>query len=164
MRAGEVQAALYGRRQSAEPSGADSSAGGGQDLGIHVEGKEDWHLSVVPMESGTGVRSSLRVEFDAICARCRESGLEVPENANKVFSLAWRGVGAIAEREGNIGDKNAVVVARDSVVKERVTAREEIVKLEAIVDASAQNFSALKDRVLKLTVDRDVLSCNLVVA
>lgn len=93
------------------------------------------------------------MDLDAICGRCREFNLEVPEKANKVFRLALRGFDAIAEREGNIEEKNAAVVARDLAVEDEDTEREKIIKLQTIADASVQMVGALEDRVLKLNVD-----------
>lgn len=121
MTAEEVRTALYGRPQSARLARAGFSVGSGQDLRINVGGKEDWYLSHFPVELDTSVSASLRVYFDDICERCRESCLEVPEDANKDFSLALGGVYAIAEREGTIESKNAAVVARDSAVKKSNT-------------------------------------------
>lgn len=40
-----------------------------------------------------------RVDLDATCESCLESGLDVPENDIKVFSLAWRGADTISERK-----------------------------------------------------------------
>lgn len=58
MKAKEVRAAMYGRCESAGPVVVGSSAGSGQDPGIDVEGKEDWDLLDVPMES---IKASARV-------------------------------------------------------------------------------------------------------
>lgn len=116
------------------------------------------------MEWDTGVHKSFRVDFVAIRELCRESGIEVPENPNKVFTFVLRDVGAIAEREKVNKEEKAAVVARDLAVTERDTARAEDVKLQAAVDASAQRCDALEDRVLRLTVDRELLSRKLAAA
>lgn len=59
--------------------------------------------------------------------------------------------------------KISAVVGRHSAVKEKDTACEEIIKLQAIVDASTQKVSALEDRVWKPTVDQQELLCKLAV-
>lgn len=93
--------------------------------------------------------------------RCQGTGLEVPNNAFKVFSLALSAVCAVAKRGGITEEKNAAVVLRDSAVEEWETAQGKNFKLKANVGASAHRVGALEDRMLRLTADWDLLSRKL---
>lgn len=78
------------------------------------------------------------------------------------LGLAWGGY--YSRKRGDYQAHACCRSCDDLAKKERDTGKEELVKLQSILDPSKQKDSGLEDTVLKPPVDRDVLSRKVAVA